>query len=527
WLPFPHLPGFGGLPEGARENLTDITEHVHAWLAYGAGVLVLLHVAGALKHHLADGTFINRMSLFAKGDGPRRAYGQATTTIVTLLVAGALVGSAALSRYGGSEVAQAPAQQGEQAAADTPAAPESAPADVPAPGAAPTDDAAVETAGAPAPPPQWIVLPEASRLTFRLTHNGAEVEGGFEAFDATIIFDPDNLDASSIAVAIDTTSAFIDSSEISRGNLSSRDGFDNRNHGTARFESDTIRADGAGYVAEGMLTIRDETHPQTLAFTVAIEGDRASAQGALTLNRLSYGVGEDNDPSGDTMSTEVTVNVVIEATRGAPAPAPAPAPTDATTSGDAAAVTGETPVEAADTEPLEQSAPLWTVFADESRLTYAFDFQGGSVTGDIGSFDAEIRFDESNLPGSSILATMDLESVTVESGDLSASQVRGSDGLAASREPTARFEAATVEAGADGGYVARGTLTARGVSQEIALPFTLVENGDRWVAEGTVALDRAAYGFAEDAGLGDDIGANVKVAVTIVAAAPPEIQHTR
>ena len=76
--------------------------------------------------------------------------------------------------------------------------------------------------------------------------------------------------------------------------------------------------------------------------------------------------------------------------------------------------------------------------------------------------------------------------------------------------------------------IATGTLSVRGVTQEIALPFTLEEREDgRTVAMANVSLDRAAYGFAEGAGLGDDIGASVEVELTIVASPAGEVETAR
>lgn len=44
-VPVPHLTG----PD---EALFEVTQTTHRWLAWGFGVLLLLHIAAALKHHL-------------------------------------------------------------------------------------------------------------------------------------------------------------------------------------------------------------------------------------------------------------------------------------------------------------------------------------------------------------------------------------------------------------------------------------------------------------------------------------------
>jgi len=294
-LPIPDLPFFGGLSEAARHSIAERGEAAHAFLAYATLALIALHVAGAVKHQREDGVFIARMGL--KGGPARRAHGRRATLIVTLGLFAILVGSATIARNTGSATAPAPA---------TASAPEAA---------APASPA---SAGADANAAAWTLDKAASTLGYTARHAGAEVKGGFNDFDADIVFDPEDLENARIAVTIDTTSAFINSSEISLQNVSGADGFDNANYGTARFTADTIRAEGEGYVADGVLEIRGKSLPQTLYFTLTIDGDTAEANGTLTLARLDYGIGASNDASGTFLGPEVTVDVAVSAHRTAP-----------------------------------------------------------------------------------------------------------------------------------------------------------------------------------------------------------------
>lgn len=290
YLPWPHLPGFADLGTGAKAALEDAAAETHELLAYAIAGLLLLHVAGALKHQFADGVFIGRMWPFS---GPaRRAYGHVSTVVVTVLFAGIVIGGATLSRQ-----AQAPA-----AAPDTAAAPEAA-----APASADTVT-------------RWAVRPAESTLGFTATVNGRPAEGGFASWSADIAFDPEDLDASSIDVAIDLTSATIDSSTVSNAQLTGSDGFDSKNVATARFAADTIRHadDGAGYVADGTLTLRGISQPVALPFTVTIENDVARAAGHVTIDRTAYDVGTNLDAQGGTVAKMVTVTLDIVADRKVP-----------------------------------------------------------------------------------------------------------------------------------------------------------------------------------------------------------------
>lgn len=53
-IPWPHLPGIAGLAPAAKGVWRDFGKESHEWLAYGAYLLIGLHVAGALKHQLFD-----------------------------------------------------------------------------------------------------------------------------------------------------------------------------------------------------------------------------------------------------------------------------------------------------------------------------------------------------------------------------------------------------------------------------------------------------------------------------------------
>ncbi|UOM35969.1 cytochrome b/b6 domain-containing protein [Acuticoccus sp. I52.16.1] len=371
WLPWPHLPGFGGLGADARANVEDIAGDVHVILAYAMGVLVLLHIAGAVKHQMENGRYLRRMTGFSGGDGPRNAYGQATTVVATLVFGGAIIGSAGIARHEaalarapaavspdeaevlGSAAAQPPAPEPapagptpepetattETEAADTlqsAAAPEEpagavsgAPVDVAAvqapeadapeadtPVADAPEAAAEHPAPEPAAVPQWTVRPGESALTIRFGYQSGEVVARFESFDADIAFDPADLDASSIRVAVDLTSVTIDSGGVPMAQLRGPDGLAVDAAATATFTSRRIRQSGDGsYVADGELDLRGTVRPIALAFDLAIDGDVARADAGATLERLDYTIGARSDPTGGTVALEVTVAVDVVADR--------------------------------------------------------------------------------------------------------------------------------------------------------------------------------------------------------------------
>lgn len=162
---------------------------------------------------------------------------------------------------------------------------------------------------APALGQDWALDRAASTVGFEASAFNAPLTGEFETFSAQITLDPDNLAAARIEASVDTASVALSNSQY-RSSLAGSDGLAFETHPHARFVSEDIRATETGYEAVGALTLKGETQPLTLPFTLQIEGDRAVADAAFTIDRSSFGVGaggwSDVGPS-------VTVTLHIEA----------------------------------------------------------------------------------------------------------------------------------------------------------------------------------------------------------------------
>jgi cytochrome b561 len=53
-IPLPHLPGFEDMSRAEREDVVERVGAAHSALAWFAIGLLVLHVAGALKHHFLE-----------------------------------------------------------------------------------------------------------------------------------------------------------------------------------------------------------------------------------------------------------------------------------------------------------------------------------------------------------------------------------------------------------------------------------------------------------------------------------------
>lgn len=293
-IPWPHLPvpTSWGEPAG----------FLHHFMPNVAIALLVLHVAGALRHQYLLGTPI--LSRMLPG-GQGKAIG------AVLIAAAIMLGGVVLGKVVDPGGAAQPAKP-----AVEPAEPVAAPAAQAAPAAA-EDKAEAEDevaeVEADAEPRNWVVA-QGGTLGFSARWNGEPVDGRFSRWTANILFSPEALEASKIDVSIDLGS--VDTGDSQRdGTLTDSDFFD-----TTRFAKATYRASkfkslgGNRYRADGTLTLRGVTKSVPLAFTLDITGDKARAKGTATIDRTSFGVGQGDYASTAEIAGPVAVSFDFRAT---------------------------------------------------------------------------------------------------------------------------------------------------------------------------------------------------------------------
>lgn len=167
---------------------------------------------------------------------------------------------------------------------------------------------------------QWQIDKSHSAVNFTINHFFTPVDGRFSDYDATIHFDPENLDGSRIDVTIPVES--IDTRNERRDNhLRSEDFFNTSQWSSIRFVSHTIEnVSGNNYVAHGELTIRDVTHSFELPFELLgvmehpmrdntlVAGIVADAQ----LMRTDYGVGVGDWAATAVVGDRVNIRLNLE-----------------------------------------------------------------------------------------------------------------------------------------------------------------------------------------------------------------------
>ncbi len=173
-------------------------------------------------------------------------------------------------------------------------------------------------ASAPAIASDWTPDPAASTVTFTTEVFNRPLTGSFGTFEADITLDTTDLATARIEGRVSVASGETGNGEYD-SEMTGRDGLDAENHPLAVFSSTDISestdcedGDGQCYLAVGTLTIAGETQPAQLPFRLVIDGDRAFADGQLTVDRADFGIGAST--WGEAAET-VNVLLHIEATR--------------------------------------------------------------------------------------------------------------------------------------------------------------------------------------------------------------------
>jgi cytochrome b561 len=277
-ISWPDVPFVDGLKTEAASGVVNFIHSKLAWIAIG---LLALHVAGALKHEFsAEDGVLKRMipGLFGSADEPQApgrgaltAFGSSLAILVVVAGASPLLGALSGS------------------------------------GQAVSADAAFE--------PNWTVDNAASYITFSGIHDGNTFSGTFGNWDAAIQFDPAAPAKAEARVTVATGSAEA-SQKLYTDSLKSPEWFNTAAFPSASVEILNISETGAGqYTSTARLTLKETTVDTDFPFDLQIDGATARMTGQAVFQRKPLDLGQASDPSADWVSEDVTVDVVVVATR--------------------------------------------------------------------------------------------------------------------------------------------------------------------------------------------------------------------
>jgi polyisoprenoid-binding protein YceI len=157
---------------------------------------------------------------------------------------------------------------------------------------------------------KWTVVPETSSVGFVGTQQGTRFNGRFQTFTADINLDLADPTKGSIVGTVKLDS--VNTRDHDRdSSLLDKDWFDTKQFPEAKFESQKIEKTAEGFEAMGQLTLKGQTKPAIMKFTLTGGGGTAQFAGSMAINRFDFNVGEGwNDTSW--VAQDVAVEVKLD-----------------------------------------------------------------------------------------------------------------------------------------------------------------------------------------------------------------------
>jgi polyisoprenoid-binding protein YceI len=143
---------------------------------------------------------------------------------------------------------------------------------------------------------------------------GVPVDGKFRKFDAQVAFDPKQPAAAKLAFTIDLASTSIGTAET-EAELVKPDWFNTPKFPKATFTSTGVKALGGGrFEITGTLGIKGATQPVTVPVTLTQSGGATTANGAFTVKRLDFRIGDGEWKDVSVVANEVQVKFKLALT---------------------------------------------------------------------------------------------------------------------------------------------------------------------------------------------------------------------
>lgn len=274
WWPFGQ-----GLPFVPKDDhLAHFAAALHIIFERVLVLSIILHVAGALKHHFFDRDNTLRRMLPGHTEPLEVPSNQSRTcgpaVVAVIIYAAALAIGAGLGQFAAKEQIASPVLEQAQS--------------------------------------QWVVQDGTLGITVRQL--GSDVDGSFQDWTAAINFDdvPDSQGKhGDVEVTVSIPSLTLGS--VTQQAMGA-DFFDAETHQTASFRAD-IFGEGDGFVAKGALSIKSNEAPVSLPFTLQIEGDTARMTGVTSVDRTAFQIGTGTQPTEGSLAFDVTISVSLTALR--------------------------------------------------------------------------------------------------------------------------------------------------------------------------------------------------------------------
>ncbi|NBV07340.1 MAG: YceI family protein [Proteobacteria bacterium] len=159
----------------------------------------------------------------------------------------------------------------------------------------------------------WKIVPEQSKIEFKVTQDSSVISGSFKKFDGKILFDKNQLAKSKVVIDIDTSSILVSLNEAA-GTVQSPEWLSTKAFPKATFSAEKFSAVGKGFRAEGNLTIKGKTAPAVLEFSFnEYTTTKAHAIGKTIIKRSAFGIGNADVKKANGVKDDIEISFVVNA----------------------------------------------------------------------------------------------------------------------------------------------------------------------------------------------------------------------
>lgn len=170
--------------------------------------------------------------------------------------------------------------------------------------------------------------------------------------------------------------------------------------------------------------------------------------------------------------------------------------------------------------PIAERNGNWLIVPSESHIKFSAKQEGEPFTGSFERFSGYIQFLPEQLDASSVRIEIPIESISAGTKDRD-NTLPGKVWFSTKAFPKAVFEASDFSRISGNDYVATGTLTMKGKTLPLELPFNLDINNGRAVMTATPMLDRTKWDVGADPWNTDEwVSTGVALDIRVVATDP-------
>ncbi len=161
-------------------------------------------------------------------------------------------------------------------------------------------------------------------------------------------------------------------------------------------------------------------------------------------------------------------------------------------------------------------ATEWTVDPQKSQVAFEATGSGYTTAGKIGQFKAEIEFDPDLPQQTAIRVTLDMHSAITGASDVDKT-LQSADFFNPEQFPYAQFSARGAQRTGDGKYVLNGSLTLKGVTKPISLPFSIDISEGKAKVKAETTINRLDFGVGPESVAGLPVDKDVKLTIDLTA----------